>query len=261
MDISTIIGSDQVYFQLARFFFVLFLGIFITRAIIAPLTRKLLGGKKKTVSSIENIVQVIGVFASLIVALQAAAFGDLVTIVGAMAAALTVAIGFGMRDQVANLVSGIFIQLDNPFLKNDYLKVGEQEGRVQEINMRNTIMRAPNGDKLIIPNNHISTNPVRNRTSDDRTSSTVEVAVPSGSVEEAAEILKEAAEDQEEILETPDPSVSFTDMSDGKTTLQLDYSTRDRAEKRRIKSKVIEQVSTGMEKSEIFEKENKETSG
>ncbi|MFB6182515.1 MAG: mechanosensitive ion channel domain-containing protein [Candidatus Nanohaloarchaea archaeon] len=121
-----------------------------------PTTRKILqirGKQKKSIHSVENIVGVIGLFITFTVGLQAAKFGNLATILGAIAAALTVAVGFGMRDQISSLVAGILIQLDNPFVKGDYIKVNDQEGKVKEINLRTTIINGKNNEKLVLPNN------------------------------------------------------------------------------------------------------------
>ena len=68
---------------------------------------------------------------------------------------MTVAVGFGMRDQVGNLVSGIFIHFDNPFIKGDYIKVEETEGVVQEIHLRETIINGAGSEKTMIPNSKL----------------------------------------------------------------------------------------------------------
>ncbi|MFB6115068.1 MAG: hypothetical protein ABEK04_02160, partial [Candidatus Nanohalobium sp.] len=112
--------------QLARFFLALIGGVAVTKLVLMPLTRRLMKkkGDKKALHSIENLVGVVGLFLTFTIALQVGNFGSLATIIGAIAAALTVAVGFGMRDQVSSVVGGIFIHLDNPFVKGDYIKTG-----------------------------------------------------------------------------------------------------------------------------------------
>jgi small-conductance mechanosensitive channel len=110
--------NSQVIIQLARFLITLGIGILATRLVLMPFTHRILvrNRDEKTLHSMVNFVGIIGLFLSLTLALQAGSFGNLTTIIGAIAAALTVAIGFGMREQVGNMVSGLFIYFDNPFI-------------------------------------------------------------------------------------------------------------------------------------------------
>jgi len=62
------------------------------------------------------------------------------------------AIGFAFKDIISNFLAGIFILLYHPFNIGDYIKIGSSEGRVKEINLRYTIMKGKDGEKILIPN-------------------------------------------------------------------------------------------------------------
>ena len=166
MIVEQILSGSNIYFQLARFFIVVFAGVLLTRAVVMPLSVKLMSRRnssKKAKHSLENITGLFALFTTLLIALQAASFGNLLTILGTIAAAATVAIGFGMRDQVSSLVAGIFIHTDNPFVKGDYIKVTETAGKIKEINLRTTKLNSEN-DTQIVPNNILNSNTVQNFT-------------------------------------------------------------------------------------------------
>ncbi|MDY6768829.1 MAG: mechanosensitive ion channel [Candidatus Nanohaloarchaea archaeon] len=224
-----LIGGAGVYFQLARFFLVFVLGLAVTRAVAMPIVSRLVDETdKKRFYSAANLVGVIGVFVSLTVELQAAAFGNLVTVLGTVAAALTIAIGFGMREQVGHLVSGLFIQLDNPFVKGDYIQSEKVDGTVKEIKLRETRVRSPTGETVSVPNSYLSNNPVQNRTRGRVTTDTFTVHVPMDTAEQAEELFHEVVEDNENVLDDPSPAVFFADISDDdEVVMQFRYAIRD----------------------------------
>ncbi|MDY6769084.1 MAG: mechanosensitive ion channel [Candidatus Nanohaloarchaea archaeon] len=256
--IERLLGSASVYFQLARFFVVFFIGLFVTRAAVMPAARWLIGrrgGEKKAVYSAENLVGVLGVFISLTAALQAAAFGNLVTVVGTVAAALTIAIGFGMREQIGNLVSGLFIQLDTPFLRGDYIRSGDIEGRVKDIKLRETRLRSPTGEKLVVPNSSLSNNPLRNFTRDRSTFNKLDITVDPEDAAAVEELLHDIATGTDAVLETPEPEVHYEGMSDGKVVLELVYAVKESADVKAVRTAIVDAFSDRGVEAGIFQAE------
>ncbi len=64
-------------------------------------------------------------------------------------------IGFAARDTLSNIISGIFIFWDRPFVVGDLVEVGGQYGRVAEITMRSTRVVTVDGRMLAVPNTSI----------------------------------------------------------------------------------------------------------
>lgn len=78
--------------------------------------------------------------------------------VSSMLASLGVAgltIGFAAKDVLANVISGLFIFWDRPFVVGDLVEVGGQYGRVEEITMRSTRVVTVDGKMLAVPNSEI----------------------------------------------------------------------------------------------------------
>lgn len=251
--------NSEVLIQLARFLITLGIGIIATRLVVMPVTHKLLARNRdeKTLHSIVNIVGIIGLFLSLTLALQAGSFGNLTTIIGAIAAALTVAIGFGMREQVGNLVSGLFIYFDNPFIKGDYIKSGEIEGVVKEIHMRDTVLNG--AEKTVVPNSTLMKNPLKNFTKGRKTQTAISTEIEPDKLSEKTEILKEAAEENERVLEKPGPEIVLKGI-DEKVSAELHYWIKDPSTSKQIRSEVLGEYNKKAEEKGLFEEEEaKET--
>jgi small-conductance mechanosensitive channel len=261
MILENLLGNQQTLIQLGRFLLTLAIGAFLTRAVLMPLTRRLLFKRKdeKTLHSIVNIAGIIGLFLSFTVALQAGNFGDLATIIGAIAAALTVAVGFGMRDQVGNIVSGIFIHFDNPFIKGDYIKVGEVEGVVKEISLRDTIINGQGSEKTVIPNSTLMNNPMKNYTRGRRTKTSIETKIDPKKLEEVSLLLREAAEENQKVLKKPGPETVYRKLEDGKMNTELHYWVKDPETSKQIKSQVLEKYNQKLKETGLLEEDEKET--
>ena len=66
------------------------------------------------------------------------------------------AVGFGAQALVRDIVTGIFILIENQYNVGDKLKIAGLEGRVKEITLRSTILQDDFGTLHIIPNSSIS---------------------------------------------------------------------------------------------------------
>jgi len=66
-----------------------------------------------------------------------------------------IAIGFGAQNLIRDVIAGFFIIFENQFSVGDYIEVGEIEGDVVMIGMRNTTLRSYFGQTYIIPNGYI----------------------------------------------------------------------------------------------------------
>lgn len=72
----------------------------------------------------------------------------------------SVAIGFAFKDIFQNLLSGILILLGEPFKIGDDIVVSGMEGTVEDIQIRATFLRSPDGRRIVIPNATVYTSAV-----------------------------------------------------------------------------------------------------
>ena len=67
------------------------------------------------------------------------------------------ALGFALKDIISNLLAGILIILLTPFRVGDRIRVGSNEGKVIEINLRYTVLESKE-ERILIPNSTMFTN-------------------------------------------------------------------------------------------------------
>jgi small-conductance mechanosensitive channel len=66
-----------------------------------------------------------------------------------------VAIGFGAQSLVKDIISGLFILLENQYRKGDVVKIADASGLVEDINLRRTLLRDMDGVVHSVPNGEI----------------------------------------------------------------------------------------------------------
>jgi small-conductance mechanosensitive channel len=66
------------------------------------------------------------------------------------------AVGFGAQNLVRDVVSGLFILLENQISVNDVATINGTSGLVEEINLRTTVLRAVDGVVHVFPNGAIT---------------------------------------------------------------------------------------------------------
>ncbi|HKS28324.1 MAG TPA: mechanosensitive ion channel family protein [Pyrinomonadaceae bacterium] len=164
------------------------------------------------------------------------------------------AIGFALKDVLSNLLSGIMLLIYRPFRIGDQIKMGEFEGTIKTIRMRDTVVRSYDGRSIIIPNTKLITEVVVNNTARAgrlvRTS--VALAISSGSdVETARELFLQAMEQNETLIGRAEPHVIVRE-ADNSTLLEgrFWYDPR-RTTRDAIKSEVAQSIEASFERAEI----------
>uniref|UniRef100_B8HPQ5 Cyclic nucleotide-regulated small mechanosensitive ion channel n=1 Tax=Cyanothece sp. (strain PCC 7425 / ATCC 29141) TaxID=395961 RepID=B8HPQ5_CYAP4 len=91
---------------------------------------------------------------------------DLTKIMGALGIGSLV-IALALQDTLSNLVSGFLLIIESPFKVGDWIKVGELEGEVIEINWRAVRIKTLDKDIIIIPNGNLGKENICNYTLHD----------------------------------------------------------------------------------------------
>jgi potassium efflux system protein len=131
--------------------------------------------------------------------------------------------GFGLREIVANFISGIIILFERPIRIGDVVTVGDTDGVVARIQSRATTIRNWDGKELMVPNKEFITGRLLNWSlSDQATHIVLSVGIAYGSnVRQAMQLLEEAARENENVLDDPPPSVIFESFGDNSLGLLL----------------------------------------
>ncbi|MGE3888161.1 MAG: cyclic nucleotide-binding domain-containing protein [Vicinamibacterales bacterium] len=67
-----------------------------------------------------------------------------------------VVVGFALQDTLGNFFAGLAIQVEKPFRVGHWIRIGDNEGKVQEVTWRATKLLTKDGQFLIVPNSAIS---------------------------------------------------------------------------------------------------------
>jgi small conductance mechanosensitive channel len=256
--IENLIPGMGVYVQLARFTLVFVVGMVLTRLALMPLVHRAAnrrGKGKAAIHTYSNLAGILGAFFSFASALQAGEFGGLVTVLGTITAALTVAVGFGNRDQIGNLVSGFFIYADRPFLKGDYIGTGELKGRVKEIKLRHTVLEKPTSEKVVIPNSKLTGETMENYTRGNRINMSLEFKEEAEKASTLAEIGMDEIRSSKKVLEKPEPEKFTRGIDEGKKTVAINFWVKESQKPVEIRSEILEDVYSEAETQGVFEKD------
>ncbi|MDB4444580.1 mechanosensitive ion channel, partial [bacterium] len=133
-----------------------------------------------------------------------------------LAAALSVGIGFGLQEIVANFISGLIILFERPIRVGDLVTVANVDGVVSRIRIRATTITNWDRKEYIVPNKEFITGHLMNWTlSNPINRVVITVGIAYGSdTEKALELLLKVAREHPIVLEDPAPLATFEGFGD-----------------------------------------------
>jgi small conductance mechanosensitive channel len=111
--------------------------------------------------SVTATIMFVGLLSALLVIPQVRAVaGGLL----ASSAVIGIVVGFASQRTLGNFVAGLLIALTQPLRLGDDVVIEDTEGVVEEIGLIYTFVRTENGDRLVIPNEKLASDTIRNST-------------------------------------------------------------------------------------------------
>ena len=141
-----------------------------------------------------------------------------------LVAAMSVGIGFGLQEVVANFICGLILLFERPVRVGDTVTVGDVSGTVTRIQMRATTITDWDRKELVVPNKEFITGQLVNWSlSDPIIRMNLPVGIAYGSDTALAErLLMKVARKNSLVLDDPEPTARF--MGFGESS--LDFSLR-----------------------------------
>lgn len=134
----------------------------------------------------------------------------------------SVAIGFAFKDIFQNMLSGILILLGEPFKIGDDIIVNNMEGTVEDIQIRATFLRSPDGRRIVIPNATVYTSAVTVNTAYPRRRCEFVVGIGyEDNIQAAKDIILKILDHDQTILSQPSFSVNVTALADFSINLKV----------------------------------------
>jgi small-conductance mechanosensitive channel len=142
---------------------------------------------------------------------------------------VTVVITVAFQDILKDLVAGFYLLLSRPFVIGDQISITIAPtvyiGKVVNVELRATRLRLISGEDVSIPNATVFTSTVVNNTYFEDRRATVAVTIPMDDFvpQETANQICHTLKDMTTIMQKPEPTAIFSNLTDGKVTLLVHF--------------------------------------
>ena len=140
-----------------------------------------------------------------------------------LVAALSVGLGFGLQEIVANFICGLIVLFERPYRVGDTVTIGDVSGTVSRIRIRATTIIDWDRKELIVPNKEFIVGRLINWSLSDRH---VRIRIPVGiaygsDTKMAEKLLMQAARKNPRVLTEPPPVAVFKGFGDNSLDFEL----------------------------------------
>lgn len=163
-----------------------------------------------------------------------------------------ITIGFAARDAFSNLISGILVYLDRPFVIGDLVEVGDFYGRVDQITLRSTRIITSDGKMLAVPNTEIINKTVTSYTNFPNLRLDIEVTIGvAEDIDQVRRILLSVIGDDPAYLTKPPARVVVTQLNDYNVAVELQAWIKDERSHVEKRTELREKVFKALNAEEI----------
>ena len=193
------------------------------------------------------LIYLVAAFITLRVTFPKLELGGLI----ATSAVTSLVLGLALQPILSNFFAGLVISIERPFRINDWIRVGEFEGRVVSITWRTTHLRTRDNDNLVIPNGKLADERVMNYYyPHPMHMERVKVGAAYGEPPyRVRRVLGETAVGMAGVLDKPTPEVFVASFDESAVTYEVRFWVEDVAQAPRIASELRARIW------EVFRKE------
>jgi potassium-dependent mechanosensitive channel len=163
-------------------------------------------------------------------------------------------IGLAIQVNIANVFSGIAINIERPFRVGDWVKIGNlEEGRVVDVTWRTTRLSTRAGIVLSVPNSVASEAPIHNFSLPDGVVEmwfTIHID-PSVPPRRVVKVLLDALMSSDGVLSKPAPYARFNEYNDWGADYLFGYCFKDYTKKNAVRKSVWSNVWTHLHRAGI----------
>lgn len=142
-------------------------------------------------------------------------FGVDVTSFAAILAAAGFAVGMALQGTLSNFAAGIMLLVFRPFKVDDYIKVADTEGTVEEIDLFTTKLNTPDHRHIIVPNGSIFGETMINYSHNACRRVDVTVGVSyEADTKQTRRVLAAAVQNVPGALQNPEPQICLRELGD-----------------------------------------------
>jgi small-conductance mechanosensitive channel len=144
-------------------------GVLLVTLVAARLTDRRMARRELTAAavtryrvlrrSVMSAIVFVGLLSALLVIPQVRAVA---TGILASSAVIGIVVGFAAQRTIGNFIAGLLIAFAQPVRLGDHVEIGGLTGVVEEIGLTYTFIRVADNDRLVIPNERIASDTIRN---------------------------------------------------------------------------------------------------
>lgn len=200
----------------------LVIGLWVIRWISGIFKRRM-ENREVDQSMRDFLVSLVGILLKVMLVISIASMVGVETasFVGVLAAA-SLAIGLALQGSLANFAGGVLILTFKPYQVGDVVETQGVIGKVQSIQIFNTIMLTPENRTAIIPNGPISNDKVINYTKAGMLRTEIAVGISyDADIQKAKDIILNLLKADDRVHNDPAPAVVVTSLGDNSVNLSV----------------------------------------
>ena len=200
----------------------LVIGLWVIRWISGIFKRRM-ENREVDQSMRDFLVSLVGILLKVMLVISIASMVGVETasFVGVLAAA-SLAIGLALQGSLANFAGGVLILTFKPYQVGDVVETQGVIGKVQSIQIFNTIMLTPENRTAIIPNGPISNDKVINYTKAGMLRTEIAVGISyDADIQKAKDIIINLLKADDRVHNDPAPAVVVTSLGDNSVNLSV----------------------------------------
>jgi MscS family membrane protein len=163
------------------------------------------------------------------------------------------AFAFAAQRTIADIFGGISILFSKPFVIGDTIETGRVMGKVEEIDLRNTKIRDSDGRIVTVPNSTISSEEIKNITSEPTRKITANLGLTydtsTEKIKQAMKIITKVVNSTESCK--PEPQIYFSEFRDSSVNLLVMYHVADKDNWQQVRHEVNMKIKSEFDKAGI----------
>ncbi len=161
-----------------------------------------------------------GAFMAFVIIAALSKVGVQTTSLVAIIGAAGLAVGLALQGSLSNFAAGVMLIIFKPFKVGDAVEAGGTIGTVDEIQIFNTVLNAPDNRRVIVPNSKITGDNITNFTDVEYRRIDLKFSISySDDMRKAKEVLMKLIQSDSRILKHPAPVVAVSELADSGVNL------------------------------------------
>ena len=161
-----------------------------------------------------------GTFMAFVIIAALSKVGVQTTSLVAIIGAAGLAVGLALQGSLSNFAAGVILVLFKPFKVGDAIEAGGAMGVVDEIQIFNTVINAPDNRRIIVPNSKITGDNITNFTDIEHRRVDLKFGISySNDMRKAKDLLMRLVKSDPRILKFPEPVVAVSELADNSVNL------------------------------------------